>query len=67
MNANTAKGSLTMAQIKATAQDWYERQVERARVAHGGRWTSHQGWVDAYIREELRQRLVARGWVARHV
>ncbi len=50
------------AEIKAIAQAWYERQVARCATAHGTRWPETRAWVEGYLREELRQRLVARGW-----
>jgi hypothetical protein len=66
MSAAGVDRHLTAAEIKSQAQRWYERQIERASAAHGVRWSTHRPWVDAYVREELRLRLVARGWVVRH-
>jgi len=48
--------------IKAAAQAWYERELERAAVGQGKYWPEHRAWVEGYVQEELRQRLVAGGW-----
>ena len=49
--------------IKTAAQRWYDRELERCAAAHGKRWAEHREWVEAYLQEELRQRLTNRGWV----
>lgn len=56
----------TPAQIRAAAQAWYERQIEVAAMAHGSSWPQHREWVEAYLREELRERLIALGWRPRN-
>ena len=50
------------AELQALAQAWFKQQIERARARHGNRWDGHKEWVAAYLREEVRQRLAARGW-----
>jgi len=50
------------AEILATARRWYEADLERCARAHGARWPDHCEWVEAYLNEQLRQRLAARGW-----
>lgn len=55
----------TAAQVLATAEAWYRRQVELLRKCHGTSWPQHREWVLDYLREEARQRLIARGWRAR--
>ena len=51
-----------VAEVKAAAQAWYQRQVAVCAAAHGDQWPENQAWIEDYLREELRQRLVARGW-----
>lgn len=55
---------MTAAEIRAAAQQWYEQEIERCAAAHGEHWPANRQWIDAYLREELRQRLIARGWRA---
>lgn len=57
-------GGVTAAEIKAVAMKWYERELVSCATAHGDRWPANRQWIDAYLREELRQRLIARGWRA---
>lgn len=52
----------TPEQILALAQAWYRRQVEILRTAHGTSWPAHREWITDYLRQEVRQRLIARGW-----
>jgi hypothetical protein len=51
-----------VAQIRAQANEWYARQVELLRRCHGPSWPLHEGWVCDYLKAELRERLIARGW-----
>jgi len=53
--------------ILVAARRWYETALERCARAHGARWPEHCAWVEGYLREELRQRLAARGWRPSHV
>jgi hypothetical protein len=57
--------SLTAGQVRQMAQDWYERQVQRLQAHHGPRWPALEAWLKGYLREEIRQRLIARGWSVR--
>jgi len=50
------------AEIRAVAEAWYQRQLQKAAQAHGGRWVVHRSWVQNYLQEELRQRLTVIGW-----
>jgi len=54
-------------EILAMARRWYEAELQRCACAHGARWPEHCEWVEGYLREELRQRLAARGWRPEHV
>ena len=55
------------AEILTAARRWYETELERCTRAHGARWPEHREWVDDYLGEELRLRLLARGWGPAHV
>lgn len=57
-----AEETLTPAQVLEAAQAWYDRQMVRLEECHGTSWPEHRDWISAYLREELRQRLIARGW-----
>lgn len=50
------------AEVLALAERWLIRQREILAKAHGSSWPQHREWVEAYLREEVRQRLIARGW-----
>lgn len=50
------------AQTLAVAEAWYAAQMARLEQCLGSRWQDHQAWLQAYLREELRQRLMALGW-----
>ncbi len=52
----------TPEQILALAEAWLGRQRELLRKSLGAQWDLHREWIDAYLREEVRQRLIARGW-----
>ena len=56
----------TPEQIMALAETWYRRQVEISRQALGTFWPAHREWVIEYLRQEVRQRLIARGWRPRN-
>lgn len=53
---------LTPQQVRANAEEWFRRQCELGERALGSFWPQHRAWVEAYLKEEIRQRLVARGW-----
>ena len=52
----------TSAQIQALAETWYRRQVDTLRESLGSAWVEHSDWVRDYLRQEIRERLIARGW-----
>jgi hypothetical protein len=52
----------TSAEIQAEAEAWYSRQLDSLRTRLGPAWTEHGAWVCDYLRQEIRQRLVERGW-----
>ncbi len=52
----------TPEQVLALAKAWHVRQVEILRAALGPLWPQHREWVLDYLREEIRLRLIARGW-----
>ena len=53
---------LTPAMVRAKSEAWYAKQLETLRRCHGDRWPEHRAWVEDYLKEELRARLVALGW-----
>jgi hypothetical protein len=52
----------SVAQIRHKAQLWYDRQVKVLQRSLGPAWSEHEDWVTAYLRQELREALIARGW-----
>lgn len=53
---------LTPAEIRAKAAAWYERQCAISQQALGDSWPKHREWIEAYLKEEIRQRLLDLGW-----
>ncbi|KWT64457.1 MULTISPECIES: hypothetical protein [unclassified Variovorax] len=53
---------LTPAEMRVQAERWFERQCAISAKALGESWPGHRDWVESYLREEIRQRLIARGW-----
>lgn len=53
---------MTPAEVEEAAQRWHDGQLARAERAHGVRWADHQEWTSAYVRAEVKERLIARGW-----
>lgn len=53
---------LTPAQVRANAEEWYRRQCEISRLALGTRWGELRQWIEAYLKQEIKERLIARGW-----
>ena len=66
-SSGPSRQPLSRAEIRAVAEAWYQRQLEKATKAHRGRWVGHRAWVENYLQEELRQRLTAIGWKGGHV
>jgi hypothetical protein len=52
----------TVAEIREAAQRWYESELTRSERALGPAWPAMREWIDSYLKEQLRQRLIARGW-----
>jgi hypothetical protein len=58
--------SLSPAEIEQLAAAWFERELERSRGKMGdAEFAKHREWIADYLREEIRERLIARGWVRR--
>jgi hypothetical protein len=56
------RDQLSVAQIRAEAQVWYDKQVALCQRVLGSRWPELEGWITDYLKQELRDRLIARGW-----
>lgn len=54
--------SATPAQVRAAAKQWFERQLALLQRQHGSRWPEHEQWLRDYLAQQLRSRLVERGW-----
>lgn len=54
--------TLTATEIRQQSEAWFGRQVELLEQCHGKRWPEHREWLEAFLKEELRQRLIAIGW-----
>lgn len=52
----------TPEQTLALAEEWFTRQCDVLAKCHGTDWPKHRQWIEDYLREQLRQRLVALGW-----
>jgi len=52
--------------IRAQAQRWYEEQIEVSAKRLGPAWPALEAWVREYLKFELRERLIARGWRPRN-
>lgn len=57
-----ADRGLSPAEMRERAKAWFDRQVEILAKAHGDKWPEHREWVESYLREEIRERLIALGW-----
>ncbi len=53
---------LTPAEMLSAAEAWYARQLKALALCHGNRWPEFEEWLSCYLREQLRQRLIERGW-----
>ncbi len=58
----TETPNLTPAEMRERAAKWFDRQIEIISKAHGPSWPEHREWIEDYLREEIRQRLIALGW-----
>jgi hypothetical protein len=61
VNTTTEKPQ-TAAEVRALAESWYQQQVTRIALCMGTNWPAHREWVESYLAEEVRQKLIARGW-----
>jgi hypothetical protein len=52
----------TAPELRALAEAWYRQQVSRSEKSMGSFWPQHREWVEAYLKAELRQKLIERGW-----
>lgn len=57
-----AEDTLTPQQVLALAEAWHRQQMARAEKCLGTFWPEHREWIGAYLAEEVRQKLLARGW-----
>lgn len=63
--AKTIDANLTPDEIRQRVKDWYDRQIAIISKAHGPSWPEHKEWIDAYLGEEIRMRLLELGWRAK--
>lgn len=54
--------ALSTDEIRAKSEAWFARQVELLSQCHGRDWPKHQAWIEGYLKQELRGRLIALGW-----
>lgn len=52
--------------VREAANRWYRQQLELSARCLGTSWPDHREWVEAYLRAELRERLIALGWRPAH-
>jgi hypothetical protein len=57
-----ADETLTPQQQLELARQWYAKQMQVLEQCHGPSWPQHREWISSFLKEELRQRLIARGW-----
>lgn len=57
-----AEQNQSAAEVRALAEAWYRQQSERLALCLGPSWPAHSDWVEGYLAEEVRQKLIARGW-----
>lgn len=62
MSRNAAHQPLTPAQIRARTAEWYDRQIAVIALAHGSSWPEHRDWIESYLKQEIRERLLELGW-----
>lgn len=48
--------------LQAKAEAWFNRQCAISEKALGSRWPALRTWVEDYLRQEIKERLIARGW-----
>lgn len=52
----------TPEQIREMSEKWYARQIQTISAAHGTSWPQHREWIEDYLKETLRERLIANNW-----
>lgn len=53
----------TPAETREKAEAWFKRQCDISALAMGpAKWAVHRDWVEEYLRQEIKERLIARGW-----
>jgi hypothetical protein len=62
MTKTSDRQHLSPSELKAEASAWYERQVTLLAECHGAAWPENREWLEGYLKEQLRQRLIALGW-----
>lgn len=62
MGAATESKPQTPAEIRALAAAWYQQQIARTEKCLGTFWPEHREWIESYLKEELKQKLIERGW-----
>jgi hypothetical protein len=65
LSTKHANRPLDEAEARQLAQEWFDRQIATISKAHGDSWPEHREWIEDYLREEIRERLEARGWKRR--
>lgn len=59
---NVTEKPQTAAEVRALAEAWYQQQTRRIAQCMGSSWPAHREWVENYLAEEVRQKLIERGW-----
>jgi hypothetical protein len=49
-------------EVLQKAHEWYRQQMDTFKMCHGNDWPANREWVSAYVLEQLRIRLLERGW-----
>lgn len=53
---------MTPTELQDRAEAWYAKQIETLKLCHGTDWPKYRAWVEGFLKEEIRQRLIALGW-----
>lgn len=48
--------------VRHQIRNWYDRQLNLCAQKHGASWPHTRAWVQDYLKEELRRKLLAQGW-----
>jgi hypothetical protein len=59
---NVAEKPFSAAEVRALAEAWYRQQCDRLAQCLGHSWPTHREWIESYLAEEVRQKLISRGW-----